>query len=755
MRKLGNLARMPVAFQCSAVHAGKFSTLLVGLTFLLSSVIYPIAQIPDTPDDQAEIMNLGNPINSFYSEYTPFITPDEKYLFFQSNRPGGVGVTGDYDLWFCLNNSAEDSSPRFSPPVNLGKPINAPFFDGHPTLRRLSNGEMEIYFTSFQELDRPGGKLTNIYRSAQKNGVWSQPEYVIEINSDFHDRMPSISADGKFLYFSSNRPGGEGKDDIWISEYDGIKKSWGTPFNAGMKINTSAAEVSPSIHNDNITLYFSSDRRGGMGGFDIYVTQTYPQAPDKSASSRDWKNPQNLGKPFNSTWDDEYPTVTRTGNFMYFTSNRQGGQGSYDIYRAKVPEFAKPQVIVTLKGRVFELISMKGIEANIKITGIDGERNLSTGLPDGNYNLDLHNDRQYKIMVTAPGYEAYEYILDLRDVRKSQIITKNFSLARSLNLPKQFILALTFVNQTGDKLSPDTTMRLLPDMTNEVILDVRKGEAEISIPAMNRYGNTANAIEEISRKQLHIDARLQGYEPLREMRYLKNIVRFDERPLPEKIKVEYVLRKKGETSEKVTVIMGGPGDLVASVYFALNIANKIKSEKASGLKKVVALYKKNPSVSVEIFGHTDKTGGVSYNKKLSKKRAEFVKRKLAEYGIPESKMATFGMASEKPAVKETSAKARARNRRVEIFFRKGKTAPASNKTEEDKLKEEEKITDTVQDDNPKEKTETEKKEKKSPAIKTIKKKPEASKKPSPNVKKKQEETLEEDEEDEEPEDNGV
>ncbi|MBS0618518.1 MAG: PD40 domain-containing protein, partial [Spirochaetes bacterium] len=443
------------------------------LMILGLSVLQLTAQagnIPVTPDNEAQILNLGA-INTPYSEYTPYITADEQYLFFQSNRPDGVNQTGDFDLWFAENEVSE-GVPKFRPPVNVGLPINSAYFDGHPSLRRLPSGEYEIYFCSYAEEGRQGPQLTNIYYSILKNNKWTIPVPVVEINTDFHDRMPSISQDGRYLFFSSDRPGGFGRDDIWFSEYDFAAKRWGKPVNAGRTINTPASEVTPAIHSDNITLYFSTDRTGGVGGYDIYVTQLINNLPAASSGDGEsmWKKPQNLGTPYNSPLDDEYPTVIRSGKYMYFASNREGGQGSFDIYRAKVPDFAKPEVVVTLKGRVKEKFSEKGIEANIRIADLEGERNFSTQQPEGLYSADLVNKKQYKLTVTAPGYQAIEYIADLRDIHTPITMQKDFEMERIIALPKELKLNIAFVDEKGRTLKPSATYRLTPDLSDDVIL---------------------------------------------------------------------------------------------------------------------------------------------------------------------------------------------------------------------------------------------------------------------------------------------
>lgn len=630
-----------------------------------------------TPDNEAQILNLSG-VNTPYSEYTPFITADEHYLFFQSNRPDGVNQAGDFDLWFT-ENLVTEGVPKFKAPANVGLPVNSAYFDGHPTLRKLPTGDYEMYYASFAEEGRPGPQLTNLYYTIFKDGKWAQPVPVLEVNTDFHERMPSISQDGHYLFFSSDRPGGFGRDDIWFSEYDFAAKRWGKPRNAGRTINTPASEVTPAIHSDNITLYFSSDRSGGVGGYDIYVTQMLQNLPSSALSNDSesmWKRPVNLGKPYNSELDDEYPTVIRSGNYMYFASNRENGQGSFDIYRAKVPEFAKPEVVITLKGRVKEKFSEKGIEANIRISDMDGEKNFSTHLPEGLYSSDLINKKQYKMTVTAPGYQPIEYIADLRDVHTPITIQKDFEMVRVLALPKDVTINITFVDEKDRVLKPTATYRLMPDIQDDTILPFKKGMGQVRVAATSRFKNPEEALAALERMKLSVKASHKGYDDLAEERSVADLLRGANGELKGVIDLKLVMKGKEEGVQVVPT--KGPGGLEAIVYFSTNVSNRLNNEKAAGLKNVVELWNKQPHKYVYVYGHADSRGSKEHNLRLSKARAEFVKKRLVQYGIPAEMVVTRAFGATRPASKdETTVEGRRKNRRAEIYFDATKRADDS------------------------------------------------------------------------------
>ncbi|MES0492127.1 MAG: hypothetical protein ABUK01_19215, partial [Leptospirales bacterium] len=443
------------------------------LLLSLYSIEQDLPDIPDTAPEISEMLHLGPEINSPYTEYTPFITPDEKYLYFESDRPGGVGATGDYDLWYANNKSPEAAIPSFSVPTNLGARINTGSFDGLPSLRKLPEGGYELYFTSIPSSTRGGPLKSNIYYSRKQGNAWDPPRLVEVVNSDFEDRMPSISSDGQTLYFSSNRPGGYGNDDIWMSTFDTKRKRWSEPVNLGSTVNSGDSEISPSIHVDGITLYISSNRPGGVGNYDIYVTQ-------KLRREGMWKKPQNLGIPYNSLQDDEYPTVLRSGEYMYFTSNRTGGYGGFDIYRARVPHFAKPMIIVTLEGRVYELNTPKGIEANIQVRGVMERYDISTSLPDGKYRLQFLNNNIYEIFVSAPGFENEKFILDLRSTHEEKTVKKDFALKRIRSIKNHLRVRLEFFDTHGKPIAALSDYIIAPAMNEYSV--VQGDVIELELP---------------------------------------------------------------------------------------------------------------------------------------------------------------------------------------------------------------------------------------------------------------------------------
>lgn len=273
----------------------------------------------------------------------------------------------------------------WSTPVNLGPLINSPSLEGNPT---ISKDGLSLYFAS----NRPGGVGGNDLWVAHRQGLdspWSPPLNLGSINTNFNEVAPALSRDEHYLLFVSNRPGGAGGPDIWVSFRQNVHDdfgefAWETPFNLGSPINTSFVDTTPSyFENEELSrpqLFFASNRTGGFGGIDMYMselqadgtfgpptllpelsgpqTDSYPSVfrngleiffasdrPDADAvggndlwvSVREnvfdlWSAPVNLGPTVNSQSNDQAPAISSDGETLFFASDRPGGYGGIDIY---------------------------------------------------------------------------------------------------------------------------------------------------------------------------------------------------------------------------------------------------------------------------------------------------------------------------------------------------------------------------------------------------------------------------------------
>ncbi|MEP7219359.1 MAG: hypothetical protein ABI876_10605, partial [Bacteroidota bacterium] len=266
------------------------------LPLLLASAVSLSAQ--DTT-----VIRLG--INTSSLEYAPTVTGNGRTLYFVSNRPGGFG---GHDFWVTTKADRRDSA--FAPPVNLGPSINTDLNEG---VASISSDGQTMYFTGCNRADGLGD--CDIYEAHLDGTTWKVVRNVTELNSIYWDSQPSISSDGRTIFFVSNRPGSVGADDvdIYYSTRDagGI---WSTPKNLGPTINSPDREDSPFILPGGGALYFSSARPGGFGGLDFYIS--------KRNQDGSWGTPENLGGKINTARDERFITLPASGDILYYSAER-------------------------------------------------------------------------------------------------------------------------------------------------------------------------------------------------------------------------------------------------------------------------------------------------------------------------------------------------------------------------------------------------------------------------------------------------
>jgi hypothetical protein len=217
--------------------------------------------------------NLGPNINTSGYESAPTFSPDGHWLFFGSNRPGGCG---GFDIYASHRKDVDDDF-AWEPPINLGCEINSPQDDDGPTL--LVDKEEDTTLLYFTSLNRPGNIGDwDIYVSKMKeDGTFGPGVLVPELSSPFRDTRTAIRRDGLEIFITSARPGKEGAPgplccDLWVSTRKDTEDSWSLPVNLGPVVNSTANNGSPALSRDGTTLYFNSDRPGGFGANDLYVT---------------------------------------------------------------------------------------------------------------------------------------------------------------------------------------------------------------------------------------------------------------------------------------------------------------------------------------------------------------------------------------------------------------------------------------------------------------------------------------------------
>ncbi len=347
--------------------------------------------IPKLLSKQKEFNLIPVTINSQYTDFGPKLTNDNT-LYFSSSRKISKKKTGwKEESYLDVYQASLLENDSLSAPTEV-EDINTIWHDGPACVSSDGN---TIYFSrdsrvidDYEDIKNIKTKFSQMYlfKATKVNNKWSEVKQLPFNSKTYSISNPSISIDGKTLYFNSNMPGGFGGNDIWkvdVSEGD----FYGTPVNLGSKINTEGNEQFPSITDDNL-LYFSSDSRQGLGGLDIYFINL-----NKS------ENALNLGKPVNSEKDDFSFSFNTKRNLGFFSSNREE---SDDLY------IAKP--ICNVESTIHVTNAVSGIileGASVAI--LDDKKNIiETKISDANGNVDfiLECNTEYSLQVAKDGYES-------------------------------------------------------------------------------------------------------------------------------------------------------------------------------------------------------------------------------------------------------------------------------------------------------------------------------------------------------------
>lgn len=475
-----------------------------------------------------EPRNLGDKINTDNYEYFPVLTADEQTLIFTRNtrRNGGLDLQEDFYISFAGEDGWQQA-------MNLGEPINTDDNEGAQTI--TADGK-QLFFIGCNR--RSGLGSCDIYRALRNGRKWGTPENLgSPVNSSKWESQPSVSADGKTLYFVSNRAGGHGGMDIWVTHL-APNGEWTMPRNLGDVINTPYSEETPFIHPDGKTLYFTSNGHPGMGEKDIYFT--------RKDSVGNWSTPKNLGYPIN-TWNDEQGLfVAASGENAYFSSDRDGGYGRLDLYSFKLYDEARPNRVTYVKGRVRDKETGKPIAAKFELINLKTSEVIVESGSDpinGSFLVTLPVDNEYALNVSKDNYLFY---------------SEHFSLSKDHDLTKPY----------------------------------------------------------------NMDVSLQP--------------------------IEY--------GEKV---------VLKNIFFETASYELLPASRVE-LEKLILFMNNNPSINIEIGGHTDNVGKPMDNQLLSENRSKSVRSYLIKNGIDDNRIQYRGYGEEQPIDTNDTPEGRANNRRTEF-----------------------------------------------------------------------------------------
>ncbi len=355
-------------------------------------------------------------VSTLDDEYLPLISPDGEYLFYTKqymkediNSIYGSTLTEE----FTVANRADSTYMHYVESRAMPNPFNRGSNQGGISIT-IDNST--LFVTKCEKLPDYDYRNCDIFISHRTSYGWTELE---NLGPNINGRLtwesqPSISPDGKTLYFASMRSENMGtKDDYQSSDIyfshlldDG---SWSKAQNMGAPINTADNEKSPFFHADNRTLYFTSDGHDGLGGFDIFYSQQIDSA---------WTKPVNIGYPINTEDDDLGFVVSTSGDRAYFSSNKYRSKGGYDIYGFKLYEDARPDKVLFVKGQLVNENGVAITDAKIEVQNAT-TREVSEGMLDnesGNYavamRIEEDSDDDYLMVVKRENSSFTSRLID-------------------------------------------------------------------------------------------------------------------------------------------------------------------------------------------------------------------------------------------------------------------------------------------------------------------------------------------------------
>lgn len=341
-------------------------------------------------------INLGDSVNSIYAEYYPSVTVSDNILVFTR---AGLHMRED----FMESNMTKKG-------FSLAKPIEGDI-NIEPKKGAITSSQDGDWILFAGQFSGQGFGNYDIYKSVYTPKGWSEPENLgANINTEFWESSPSLSPDNRVLFFSSNRPGGYGGKDLYIS-FRNANGSWSPARNMGPDINTKGDELAPFIHPDNQTLYYTSDGLPGYGGSDIYLLR-------KNAEG-EWGKPENIGYPINTIENEGSLAVSADGLTAYYASDKADSRGDLDLYQFEMRPDIRPYRTLYVKGFVTDKINGKGLPSSVELFDNINNKALMKVQTDekGEYFITLPTGRDYTFTVNRKGYLFYseQYTLSKKD----------------------------------------------------------------------------------------------------------------------------------------------------------------------------------------------------------------------------------------------------------------------------------------------------------------------------------------------------
>ena len=470
---------------------------------------------------------LSEEVDRFPLQYFPAMTADENFIIFTARK--GNHASFDENIYV-----SRKVNGHWLVPQGISNLINTSENEGTSSIN--ADGRVLV----FTRCGSPEGQGScDLFITEREGNFWTQPRPLREVNSPYWDSHPSLSADGRRIFFTSARPGGQGRMDIWMAEKDS-NEVWQVPVNLGPEINTPFDEETPFIHANGQTLYFASDGHPGFGKIDLFAT---------SVKGSSWTKPRNLGRAINSNANESGLFITASGKTGMFCNEERRDR---DLISSQIRFFRVPPSMQSgpactyLNGVVTDVLSGKKLSARVELV------NLSTGKTEFSMNSDKDLGTFTAVLTVGQSYGLY-------------------------------------VSKTGYLFSSHTIRTdSLPDPASGLKKDVQ-------------------------------------LEPIR----------------------------------------SGASIVLNNLFFESGKSELLPASLPE-LRKVARLLSLNPSLKIEVSGHTDDVGKDIDNQLLSQKRASAVRDHLVRQGIVGSRIVFKGYGETKPLNDNSDEEKRRLNRRIEF-----------------------------------------------------------------------------------------
>ena len=511
-----------------------------------------------------------------------------------ANDTRTVGFYGGNNISMGYEDQPISESDRFS------RTLNTKYHEGPATFTKDGS---RVIFTrnNFNEghyrESTDGVNKLKLYTATQTNGIWSKAEELPFNSDEFSTGHPALSRDDQLLYFSSDRPGGLGGTDIYVSKW--TKGKWGEPVNLGREVNSKGNELFPFV-DEKGNIYFSTDGRPGLGALDMFYAQLTPDGQQGTVL-------RNLGEPLNSPKDDFGIVTDGDRTSGYFSSNRKNGGADDDVYR-----FTRDGSLYPCRELTVSVVDASTREplANTSIAmdnpANDKQKELKTDV-EGLVRICINIDSDFKFFASRDGYIDNKVGFSTKDLSDDQPSRLEILLAKPREVEKSAMTRLRgrVLTQTNQK-----------PIANAKVVSINECDGSSLETMSDSVGNYEFAMQPGCAYALEAMKDNMGTTGAH-------------------------VDKAGIGSTDIFMFKKGDVIKIDNIYYNLNKAT-IRPDAAAELNKVVALMAKYPTMTIEMRSHTDSRATAAYNKTLSGNRAKSAVAYLKSKGVAAKRMIAKG-----------------------------------------------------------------------------------------------------------------